>query len=128
MVLSHKDLQELEHARRDAMLSADTAAMESHFSDELVWIHASSNVDDKKSFIKGFQEGTLACFKLEYTPTSIRNYEGVAVVTGVVHMEVAVHRVRRSQASRYTCIWAQEGERFRLTLCQATRFPSEPAV
>jgi hypothetical protein len=43
--MQKSDIDQLEGARRSAMLAADLASLDRLLADELVWVHASSNSD-----------------------------------------------------------------------------------
>jgi ketosteroid isomerase-like protein len=123
--MTESDIERLEATRRDAMLAGDVDALAALLADDLIWIHASSKTDSKASFLQGFRDGALACFRLDYTPALTRLFAGGGMVTGTVEMEVAVDGARRSQISRYTCLWTDQGEGARLALCQSTRLPQD---
>jgi hypothetical protein len=61
--MNHAEIEQLERARRAAMLSCDVAALDTLTSAEMTWVHGSAKVDDKQSFLEGFRTGRLRCFR-----------------------------------------------------------------
>lgn len=121
MTPSH--IEELESARRCAMLVADIDALEALLDEDLLWVHASASVDTRASFLAGFACGYLRCFRLDHTETQIRLCPDMALVSGLVHMEVAVEQVRRTSVNRYSAVYVRRPEGFRLIHWQSTRVP-----
>jgi Domain of unknown function (DUF4440) len=119
--MTESQIEALEAARREAMLSGDPEALGDLLAEDLTWVHASSNIDDKSSFLRGIGDGYLKCFRLDHLQTNIRIYGPAALVTGVVEMDVAVAGVRRSSTNCYACLWAMIETRPRLVLWQSTR-------
>lgn len=113
-------------ALRAAMLAGDVPSLEKLLAPEMTWVHASSKVDDREAFLRGFGEGRLRCFELEHTQVDVRIYACTAVVTGIIDMDVAVDGVRRRTTNRYASIWITEQGHCRLVLWQSTRMrPAE---
>jgi ketosteroid isomerase-like protein len=123
--MNHAEIEQLEHARRAAMLSCDVAALDTLTSAEMTWVHASAKVDDKQSFLEGFRTGRLRCFRLEHRETSIRVYGASALVSGIVDMEVAVEGERRSSSNRFSCLWVRGDADWQLACWQSTRIPPD---
>jgi ketosteroid isomerase-like protein len=115
------DVLKFDSARREAMLAGDVDALDRLLADDAVWIHASSSVDTKASFIEGIRTGRLQCFRFDQEHLSVRLYGPVALLSGIVDMEVASEGKRRSSRSRYTCGWVGDQGRFRMVFWQSTR-------
>jgi ketosteroid isomerase-like protein len=125
--LDRLEIEALEKARREAMIAGDLEAMDALFADDMSWVHGSSQVDDKTTFIEGFRSGWLQCFALDHVEPLIRIYGDVAMITGTVHMDLAVAGTRKTQSSVYTAIWVKDGDVARFVRWQAARKPA-PAV
>jgi ketosteroid isomerase-like protein len=123
--LIHSELNaevlKFDSARREAMLAGDVDALDRLLADDAVWIHASSNIDTKASFIEGIRTGRLQCFRIDQEHLSVRLYGPVALLSGIVDMEVASEGKRRSSKNRYTCGWVGDQGRFRMVFWQSTR-------
>lgn len=117
------EINTLEAARREAMLAADVPALASLFGDDLVWVHASSILDDKTSLLEKFEKGRLRCFRLDHSEIAIRSYGEVVLIQGRLEMDVALDGGRRVAVNRYTAVWASGHGPARLVLWQSTRVP-----
>ena len=122
--MQKSDIDELEQARRSAMLAADLAGLDRLFADDLVWIHASSKSDTKESLIKKFANGSLRCHRLDHSEVAIRIYGSVAIVRGKLEMDVSADGTSRTSVNLYTGIWAGAPGAARLILWQSTRMQS----
>jgi len=117
------EIERLETARREAMLACDIAALDSLTAPDMTWVHASSEVDDKSSFLEGFRTGRLKCFRIEQRQIRIQVYGDSALVSGIVDMEVAVEGRRRSSSNRFSCVWVDGAAGCQLVRWQSTRIP-----
>jgi hypothetical protein len=122
--MTRAEIEKLEEARRNAMLAGDLDTLDSLFAADLTWIHSSCTVDDKASFLQGFSRGNLRCFRLDHFHNCIRLYGSVALVTGLVEMDVEVNGTRRSSTNRFSCLWVTRGGPPQLVSWQSTRVPS----
>jgi len=122
--MTRAQIEQLEAARRTAMLKGDVTKLQPLLEPGMTWIHASSKVDDKSSFLQSFAAGTLQCFELNHLETDISIHGPIALVTGIVAMDVTVNGERRTAVNRYSCLWKAQGERIQLLMWQSTRIPS----
>jgi Domain of unknown function (DUF4440) len=122
--MQKSDIDELERARRGAMLTADLAGLYRLFADDLVWIHASSKSDTKQSLIEKFASGNLRCHRLDHSEVAIRFYDSVAIVQGKLDMDVSADGTSRTSVNLYTGIWAGAPGAAKLVLWQSTRVQS----
>lgn len=123
--LDAAEVWQAEAARRAAMLAADVQALDLLLSEEVVWIHASAKRDTKKSLIEQFASGRLRCIRLDHPAPSLRLLGQVALVTGLVEMEVVAGAERRAATNLYTAAWSKDDSGLRLVHWQSTR--AEPA-
>ncbi|MEP9350740.1 nuclear transport factor 2 family protein [Xanthobacter sp. KR7-225] len=114
---------ELEASRRQAMLNGAEDDLDRLLAEDMLWVHGSSAVDGKSSFIAKFRAGDLRCFDLDYTEPSIRLYGRTALVSGTVNMDVAILGERRRSTNRYVCVWSLVGNAPQLVHWQSTRIP-----
>ena len=114
---------ELEHQRVQAFLDADTAVLARLLSDDLTFIHTSTNVDSKESFIKRLVTGVLQYDSLTTEGVQVRVYGSVAIVTGRAAMEVTVRGDQRRYGYAYTGVYAQQDNNWQMVALQATRVP-----
>lgn len=119
--MNTEEVDELEAARRGAMLAADVPVLARLFADDLVWVHSSSRLDTKRSLIEKFASGSLRCYRLDHSDVATRRYGSVAIVQGRLEMDVAVDGLRRMSVNRYAGVWALASGPARLVLWQSTR-------
>ncbi|MEH2488684.1 nuclear transport factor 2 family protein [Bradyrhizobium sp. AZCC 2230] len=122
--MQKSDIDELEQARRSAMLAADLAGLDRLFADDLVWIHASSKSDTKKSLIGKFASGSLRCHRLDHSEVAICIYDSVAIVRGKLEMDVLADGTSRTSVNLFTGVWAGALGATKLVLWQSTRVQS----
>ncbi len=118
-----ENIEQLEVARREAMLGADLPVLSRLFADDLIWIHASSKSDTKCSLLEKFANGAIRCFRLDHSDVTSRSYGSVIIVQGKVEMDVAVEGLRRMSVNRYSGVWTSTLGVARLVLWQSTRIP-----
>jgi hypothetical protein len=96
-----------EDARFKAQMSGDGAAMNKLFGDDLVYIHSSTVVDTKKSFIESITSGNVKYRSMSRGESKVRTYGGVAIVSGSAKFEVTVKGENRTLDLLYHAIWAR---------------------
>jgi Domain of unknown function (DUF4440) len=119
--MQKSDIDQLEGARRSAMLAVDLASLDRLLADELVWVHASSNSDTKQSLIEKFASGGLRCHRLDHSEVAIRIYGSVAIVQGKLEMDVSADGTSRTSVNRFAGVWAPSSGATKLVLWQSTR-------
>jgi hypothetical protein len=110
-----------EEARYKAQMAADGAAMEQLFGDDLVYIHSSTVVDTKKSFIESITSGTVKYRTMTRGEAKVRTYGAVAIVSGSARFEVTVKGEDRTLDLLYHAIWAKRAGGPQFISWQATR-------
>jgi hypothetical protein len=73
-----------EAKRREALISRDIAALECLFTDDLVHVHASGQIDSKSRLINQVREGVFRFIDIARGPLQVRLYDRVAVMTGTM--------------------------------------------
>jgi uncharacterized protein DUF4440 len=126
--MQKSDIDELEEARRSAMLAADLTSFDRLFGDDLIWIHASSKSETKQSLIETFASGSLRCHRLDQSEVAIRIYHSVAIVQGRLEMEVSADGTSRTSVNLYTGVWAHSSGVTKLVLWQSTSRRHQLAV
>jgi Domain of unknown function (DUF4440) len=113
-------LDPYDEARRQAMLNSDTVVLEKLLADDLIWIHASSQADDKKSLLQKFRTKSLQCLRLDHFDVSTRSYGTVTLHTGLIAMDVRANGATVQAVNRYAAIWVDGQEGIRLSYWQST--------
>src|SRR5258708_8737385 len=77
-----------EEARFKAQMSGDGAAMNKLFGDDLVYIHSSTVVDTKKSFMESITSGNVKYRSMHQGECKVRTYGAIAIIRGSAKFEV----------------------------------------
>jgi hypothetical protein len=110
-----------EDARFKAQMSGDGAAMKKLFGDDLVYIHSSTVVDTKQSFIESITSGNVKYRSMSRGESKVRTYGGVAIVSGSAKFEVTVKGENRTLDLLYHAIWAKRLAGTQFISWQATK-------
>jgi ketosteroid isomerase-like protein len=100
---------ELEQQRCDALTSSNVAAMERLFSDDLYYVHSSSKVDTKNSYIESMRSGSLAYRAIDRDELAVRVTHGnVAIATGRAKITSTSNGQTKTASIRYTNVWIRK--------------------
>ena len=110
-----------EQARYAAQMSNDFAAMERMFDDDLVYIHSSTVVDTKASFIESMRSGTVQYRNMKRGDVKVRTFGSVAIITGSGVFEVTARGQDLRLDLLFTVVWAKRDGRLQFVSWQATR-------
>jgi hypothetical protein len=113
-------LDPYDEARRQAMLDSDTVVLEKLLAEELIWIHASSKADDKKSLLQKFRMKSLQCLRLDHFDVSRRSYGTATLYMGLIAMDVWANGEPFQAVNRYAAVWVDSQEGIRLSYWQST--------
>jgi len=81
--ISAEEAWSAEQARYGAQTAGDFAALERMIGDDLVYIHSSSNVDTKASFIESQRSGTVKYRSMKRGAVKVRTADECVVFAGV---------------------------------------------
>lgn len=115
-----------EAARYAAQTANDFAAMERLFGDDLVYIHSSTAIDTKASFIESIRSGAVRYRRMTPGEVTVRTYGGIAIVTGSVRSEVTVQGQDLALDLLFHAVWARRPGGLQFVSWQATRRPAQP--
>jgi len=110
-----------EEARFKAQMSGDGAAMNKLFGEDLVYIHSSTVVDTKKSFIESITSGNVKYRSMTRGESIVRTYGAVAIVSGDAKFQVTVKGEDRMLDLLYHAIWAKRPAGVQFVSWQATK-------
>jgi len=113
-----------EEARYAAQLSNDFAALESMLGDELVYIHSSTTVDTKTSFIESMRSGAVKYRKMTRGEVKVRTYGCIAIVSGRGTFEVTARGQDLKLELLFHAVWAKRAAGTQFVSWQATRLPA----
>jgi hypothetical protein len=104
----------LEARRFDAMTQKNEAVLNEILSDDLVYIHSSATVDDKKSYINSIISGKTNYQKVEVEESKVRTYKTSAVVTGKAKITILQNEKETIMNLRYTDVYQKIGKNWQM--------------
>ena len=119
-----QEVLRVENARIEAILHADTAALERLLSDDLTYTHSTGRVDSKTSFIRSIQSGDLTYVAIQPDELRVRVYGDAAVLTGRSAMKVKSPRLQNQTLDldvRFLIVYAKQDGHWRQVAWQSTR-------
>jgi ketosteroid isomerase-like protein len=124
MTHSIDTIKKIEQSRLDALVATDIKTLERLLSDSLVFVHPTSKVDTKASYISGLiaRNPYVSITPVQQT---IVVHGDVAVVTGENHT-VALRDPPEENVLRkirLICVWALEAGEWRVIRYQSTFIP-----
>lgn len=114
-----------EDARYAAQMGNDFAAMERLIADDLVYIHSSSVVDNKKTYIESMRTGAVKYRVMRRSDVTARTFGCVATLTGLGNFDVTVNDKEMTVEIRFHAIWAKRDGKVQFISWQATRLPAK---
>ncbi|HVY04504.1 MAG TPA: nuclear transport factor 2 family protein [Burkholderiales bacterium] len=120
-VITVDEALQAEDARFKAQMGGDGAAMKKLFGDDLVYIHSSTVVDTKQSFIESITSGNVKYRSMTRGESKVRTYGGVAIVSGSAKFEVNVKGENRTLDLLYHAVWAKRAGGPQFISWQATK-------
>ena len=121
--VSSDEALKAEDVRYAAQMNNDFAAMEKLFSSDLVYIHSSSVLDDKASFIESMRSGSVKYKVMRRSDVTIRTYGCVAIINGIGNYDVRVKENDMNVVLRFTSIWQKKDNSLEFISWQSTRIP-----
>jgi hypothetical protein len=118
-----EEVWRVEQARYAAQTGGDFAALERMIGDDLVYIHSSSNVDTKASFIESQRSGTVKYRSMKPLEIQVRAYGSIGIVSGRLDVEVNVRGQDNTLRLLFHSVWAQRAAGLQFVSWQATRLP-----
>jgi hypothetical protein len=121
--ITSEETWKAEQARYAAQTGGDFAALERMIGDDLVYIHSSSNVDTKASFIESQRSGAVKYRSMKPLEIKVRAYGGIGIVSGRLDVEVTVRGQENTLRLLFHSVWAKRGTDLQFVSWQATRLP-----
>jgi len=115
----------LDEERTEAMIKGDLAALDRLLADDLSYVHSSTKVDTKASFIENLRSGAAKYKAFQREEANTRVFGDSAVNAGVA--TVSVENQGQAPATfkiRYTNVWVNRGGKWQMVAWQATRVPA----
>jgi len=123
--ISAEEALTAEASRYAALTRNDFEAMERLLGDELVYIHSSSNVDTKASFIESMRSGAVKYRKMTRGDVTVHTYGCIAIITGGAKFEVHARGQELALDLLFHSVWAKRATGVQFVSWQATRVPAQ---
>lgn len=117
-----EDLLAADAARREAMIAADTSALGSLLSDDLVWTHSSGRTDNKAAVLQTIGEKAVLYLALQVEDVRVSEHNDVFICHGTLHGRVSKDGTERDLRNKYLSVWKQAGSSFEMLAWQSTGF------
>ena len=121
--VSAEEVHAAEMQRYNAQMKDDYASMDRIIGDDLVYIHTSSLVDNKSSYIASLRSGTVKYKAMRMIDHKVRIFECLAVMTGTASFDVNVKGEDLIVNLRFTEAWAKRNGKLEFVSWQSTRIP-----
>ena len=120
---TEKAIRQLESRRFQAMIEADTAALDTILADDLTYTHTSGWVDTKEQFIGWLESGELNYESISTDSVRVRVYAAVAVVTGQAAVKIKVNGQEKNLQIRFIDVYVKRNAHWQMVAWQSTRLP-----
>jgi ketosteroid isomerase-like protein len=116
-------LLELDRTRREAMIRADVPTLTALFADDMVWIHGNGGPDTKQGLLGSIGSGRTKYLAIDCTDETVRFHGGLAFLGGIAAVKADLSGFILDTRSRYTIVWAPDGDNWKVVSWQATGVP-----
>ena len=116
----HKRLLETDRQRRQAMIAADTEALQRLLSDDLIWTHSSGKAESKAEVINALAQGTVGYQALENTQDRVLHSGENFVHQGVLHGSAVRDGETKLLNVRFLSVWQEVENQLQLVAWQST--------
>jgi ketosteroid isomerase-like protein len=112
--MNESSIEEYEERLRRAQLNSDVAALERLLDDDLMFTTLDGSVVGKQDDLELHRSGRLSISKMEPSDRHILHLGTVAVVSVQMNAEAVVDGVSSRRPLRYTRVWTQRNDGWRL--------------
>lgn len=113
---------------QDALFTSDAGWFEQHWATDASYVHMSGGYDDRASFINRLRSKATVYHAREIGGTEMRQYGDTVVITGWSSIDIAVKGERKELDTRFTRVYAKEGDRWLLVASQSGAANNNPPV
>jgi hypothetical protein len=123
--LAETQVQAAEDARYAAQTSLDYTALERLLGDDLIYIHSSAVIDNKKVYIDSMRDGSVRYLAMKRSDVQVRTFGCLAVMTGVGQFDVQIKDKLLNVELRFHSLWISREGRLQFVSWQSTRLPQK---
>lgn len=105
---SRHEIDQLEEAWRNAVLKADTAAMDSLLADDYMAITSSGTLQSKEQTLDNLRSGATHFTAIEFSDRKVRFYGTTALVTSRAEVSGTTAEGKISGSYRYTRVYVRD--------------------
>jgi ketosteroid isomerase-like protein len=110
-----------EQTWQDALLKSDVAALESLYSDKLIYTHSNGSVDNKKTYIESIKSGSAKYESMKRDEIKVDIYGNTALVTCHWQVSFSNNGNKVNANARYLHAYVLQNGRWQMVAHQATR-------
>jgi len=107
---SHHEIEQMEEAWRNAVLTGDTAAMDSLLADDYIAISANGTLQTKEDALARLRSGKRHITSLELADSKVRFYGTTALVTSFAHVAGINADGEAAGNFRYTRVYVRNAQ------------------
>jgi hypothetical protein len=123
--LTEAQVQAAEDARYAAQTTLDFTALENLLADDLIYIHSSAVVDNKKSYIDSMRDGSVRYLTMKRSEVQVRTFGCLAVMTGIGQFDVQIKDKLLNVELRFHSLWIRREGKLQFVSWQSTRLPQK---
>jgi ketosteroid isomerase-like protein len=117
------DLQKSEKAWAAAVVARDFPALEKVFADELIYAHATGNIDSKQQYLDRLRKGAQRYDAITHENIRVVPYGDSAVAHSMVRMKGVSNGRPFDDHVMMLHLWVKQGGNWRLAAHQTTKVP-----
>lgn len=117
------DVKAADDERIAAYISGNTAVLDKYLADELVYIHSSGLVDNKKQVIDSFKSGDLKIRKFDREDIKVYQVGSTSIVSAIGHVDATIKGKDVQFDLRYSGVYAKRAGVWQLFHYQGARLP-----
>lgn len=115
-------LRRCDQARREAMINADTNALEQLLADELCWTHSSGTTEGKRTFLSAIASGAVRYQALDIEADTVRGTATMLIHEGVLRGSASRDGLEKALNAKFLAVWCGSEDRWQLTAWQSTNW------
>lgn len=112
----------------DALFASDADWFAEHWAQDASYVHMSGGYDDRGSFIERLRSKATVYHSREIGGVEMRQYGDTVVITGWSSIDIAVKGERKELDTRFTRVYAKDGDRWVLIANQSGAANNNPPV